>query len=100
MKSVFLGAYARHRIYSGSGTIEATEFDFTLPETTFGLNAGKRWVWKSGFNITLAFGYGFLFENREATPTNGAIEASLDQFEKAYDFIDPFYGEFSIGYAF
>lgn len=100
MKSAFLGAYARHRIYSGSGTIEATEFDFTLPETTFGLNVGKRWAWKSGFNLTLAFGYGFSFENRDATPTNGAIEASLDQFEKAYDFIDPFLGELSIGYAF
>ncbi len=100
MKSVFLGAYARHRIYSGSGTSEATPFDFKLPETTFGLNAGKRWVWKSGFNITLSLGYGFSFENRTATPTNAAIEASLDQFEKAYDFIDPFLGEFSIGYAF
>lgn len=100
LKSVFLGAYARYRIYSGSGTIEATAFDFTLPETTFGLNVGKRWVWKSGFNLTLAFGYGFSFENRDATPTNEAIESSLDQFEKAYDFIDPFLGEFSIGYAF
>ena len=100
LKSVFLGAYARHRIYSGSGAIAGTAFDFTLPETTFGLNVGKRWVWKSGFNLNLAFGYGFLSENRNATPTNSAIEASLDQFEKAYDFIDPFLGEFSIGYAF
>lgn len=100
LKSAFLGAYVRHRIYSGTGTIESTEFDFTLPETTIGLNVGKRWVWKSGFNLTLAFGYGFSFENRDANPTNGTIEASLDQFEKAYDFIDPFLGEFSIGYAF
>ena len=37
---------------------------------------------------------------REANPTDRSIESTLDQFEKEYDFMSPFYGEFSIGYAF
>lgn len=100
MKSTFLGAYTRYRVYDGNGSIASTDFDFKIPETTFGLNVGKRWVWRSGFNLTLAFGYGFSVENRESDPTNNAIESSLNAYEKEYDFIDPFLGEFSIGYAF
>ncbi len=100
MKSFFLGAYSRYRIYKGNGTLESENFDFELPSITLGLNGGKRWVWNSGFNITVSAGYGISFDDRQATPSNNAIEAALDQLEKDYDFISPFYGEISIGYAF
>lgn len=100
MKSIFLGAYSRYRIYSGNGTIEATAFDFTLDELTFGLNAGKRWVWKSGFNLTFALGYGFSIDSRDADPSNVNIEPALNRFEDDYDFTGPFFGELSIGYSF
>ncbi len=100
MNSLFLGVYARYRIYNGDGTIELEKFDFDLPSFTIGLNGGKRWVWNSGFNITASAGYGISFDDRQTTPSNGSIKSALDQFEKDYDFISPFYGEISIGYAF
>ena len=100
MNSVYLGAFSRYRVYKGKGTIESTNFEFTIPELTIGLNIGKRWVWKSGFNINLAFGYGISKTWRTANPSNSSTESMIDAFENAYDFIDPFLGEFSIGYAF
>ncbi len=100
LKSIFLGSYLRFRTYTGSGRLESTEFDFTIPELTLGLNLGKRWVWDSGFNITFALGYGFSEDWREANPTSNLIKANVDQFTEQYDFFDPFLGEFSLGYAF
>lgn len=100
MNSIFLGAYSRYRKYNGSGTLESNKFDFKLPSFTLGLNAGKRWVWNSGFNITFSLGYGISMDERESTPSDSSIESILDKFEKEYDFISPFYGELSIGYAF
>lgn len=100
MNSIFLGAYGRYRTYKGDGMQETTPFDFTMSSYTFGLNGGKRWVWNSGFNIAFSLGYGFSIDDREATPTSNAIEAALDQLEKEYDFMSPFLGELSIGYAF
>lgn len=100
MNSLFLGAYARYRTYIGTGTSEAGEFDFTIPEYTFGLNAGKRWAWNNGLNVTLALGYGFSIINREVEPSNEYNESMVDNFEDDYNFSGPFYGELSIGYAF
>lgn len=100
MNSFFVGAFTRYRNYNGEGVTESTKFDFTLPSVTVGLNAGKRWVWNSGINITASFGYGLQKEYRESTPTNSNIESLLDQLEEEYDFITPFYGEISAGYAF
>ncbi len=100
MNSLFLGAYTRYRVYNGDGILATEKFDFDLPSFTIGLNGGKRWVWNSGFNITASLGYGFSFDDRKATPSNDSIESVLDKFEKEYDFISPFYGELSIGYAF
>jgi hypothetical protein len=100
MNSTYLGAYSRYRVYNGSGTLESTTFDFEIDELTLGLNVGKRWVWNSGFNLNFALGYGFSFDNREIDPTNTSLESTVDNFESEYDFIDPFLGEFSIGYAF
>lgn len=79
MNSIFVGAYARYRNYNGSGEIESKKFDFKLPSVTVGLNAGKRWVWNSEFNVIFSVGYGFIEKIREATPSNTLIESSLDQ---------------------
>ena len=100
MNSLFLGAYTRYRIYKGSGELDSKKFDLTLQSYSIGLNAGKRWVWNSGFNIVFSLGYGLDINNREANPTDNSIESILDQFEKEYEFMSPFYGEFSIGYTF
>ena len=100
MESYYVGSYVRYKLYEGNATDGATKFDFTLHEYTLGLNAGKRWVWSSGININAAFGYGISKLEKEMDPTSPSIEAKLDKFIDEYDFIGPFYGEISIGYAF
>lgn len=100
MESFYIGSYARYKQYQGDATDGATKFDFTLHEYTLGLNAGKRWVWNSGFNINVAFGYGISKLDKETDPTSPSNEAQLDKFIDEYTFIGPFYGEISIGYAF
>ena len=100
LNSLFIGAYARYKIYRGNGEIDSEKFDFTLPSFTIGLNAGKRWVWNSGFNITLSAGYGLSIDKRNTIPGSIAINAALDQLKKEYDFMSPLYGELSIGFAF
>jgi len=101
MESGYIGIYSRYRVYSGTGTLESTNFDFTIPEVTLGVNIGKRWVWDNGINLNLAFGYGFfLLKDQKTSPLIESTNSILDKFEDSYDFIDPFLGEFSIGYAF
>lgn len=100
MNSFYTGAYTRFRVYKGDGNINSQEFNFKIPEVTIGLNIGKRWVFKSGFNINLSFGYGVSFQNKKLSISNDAVSSSVDSWEDSYDFIDPFLGEFSIGYSF
>lgn len=100
LNSLFVGAYARYKSYRGDGEIDSEKFDFTLPYFTIGLNAGKRWVWNSGFNITLSAGYGLSIDKRNTKPGSIAINAALDQLNKDYFFMSPLYGELSIGLAF
>jgi len=100
MESWFVGSFARYRIYNGDGTSGSTDFVFDITELTLGLNAGKRWVWDSGFNITFALGYGISFTDRENNPSSTEIESTITAFEDEYTFLGPFLGELSIGYAF
>lgn len=100
LESIFIGSYARYRIYKGDGTADLEKFDFKIKELTFGLNAGKRWVWDSGFNITFAIGYGLSKIDREKSSNSSSAESTIKAFEDEYTFIGPFLGEFSIGYAF
>ncbi len=100
MESMFLGSYLRYRIYNGDGNADGTDFDFDINEFTVGLNAGKRWVWNSGFNITFTLGYGFSFSDKTISPSSSQINKTFDAFQDEYAFIGPFFGEFSIGYTF
>ena len=100
MKSIYLGAYSRYRYYEGKGILESTKFDFKVPELTFGLNIGKRWVWQSGFNINFALGYGFSTTKWNSSTSSESIDLVLKEFENEYGFFDPFLGELSIGFAF
>lgn len=100
MESMFIGVYSRYRVFEGEGNINSKQFDFDLTDITLGINAGKRWVWSSGFNITFALGYGYSWRERNVSSSDSDVKKSIDDFEDDYDFIDPFYGEFSIGYAF
>ncbi|RMG78116.1 MAG: hypothetical protein D6707_10385, partial [Bacteroidetes bacterium] len=52
MNSYFTGVYARYRIFEGEGKVDETPFEFTRSDISYGVNAGKRWVWNNGFNIT------------------------------------------------
>lgn len=100
MGSFFVGSFLRYKIYNGNATANLEAFEFTLREATLGLNIGKRWVWNSGLNIAAAFGYGVSSLTKETEPTSESIESTLDKFIDGYDFIGPFYGEISIGYAY
>lgn len=100
MNSYFVGAYGRYRQFDGTGAINNTRFDFTMPDVSFGINAGKKWTWKRGFTLTFALGYGFSNEAWDSTPDTDAVNEMVRDFRNDYDFIDPFYGEFSIGYSF
>ncbi len=100
MESIFIGSYARYRIYEGNGVDGITKFDFNISEWSFGLNAGKRWVWDNGFNVTFALGYGFSTSSRETNPNTSTIRSTINAFENEYTFFGPFLGELSVGYAF
>lgn len=100
MNSYFVGAYGRYRQFDGEGEINNTSFDFTMPDVSFGINSGKKWAWKSGFTLTFALGYGFSNEDWNSNPNTNEVNDMVRDFRNDYDFIDPFYGEFSIGYSF
>ena len=102
LDSIFVGAYTRYRINSGTGSTAVTSFDYDSTELTVGLNAGKRWVWKNGFNIVILAGYGFSDFKETISQQNEVINQALDAFKDDNNlfFDNPFYGEFSIGYAF
>jgi len=100
MESSFLGSYIRYRFYDGTGISNSTKFDFTMPEFTVGLNIGKRWVWNSGINIVVSFGYGYSWFSTETNPKSDDIDSTLKEFKDEYTFLGPFLGEFSLGYAF
>jgi len=100
MNSLFLGAYTRYRIYKGSGELESEKIDLTLQSFSIGLNAGKRWAWDNGLNIVFSLGYGLDINNSETNPDDGSFDHIVDQFKQDYEFMSPFYGELSIGYAF
>lgn len=100
--SIFAGAYTRYRINSGSGTASGTRFDYDSKELTLGLNIGKRWLWKNGFNVVVLAGYGFSHFEETVKHGNEAVDSAVDTFkdDNSLFFDNPFYGEFSIGYAF
>lgn len=100
LESFYAGAFARYRKYKGSGTLETGKFDFSIPECTVGLNVGKRWVWKSGFTMNFALGYGYFYDKQKVTNSSEAALEAIDVFRDDYDFFNGFLGEFSIGYAF
>ncbi|MBK9759937.1 MAG: DUF3575 domain-containing protein [Flavobacteriales bacterium] len=105
LSGFFVGPYARYRYVYGSGSVEGTEYDFEVPELNVGVNGGYRWVAKCGFNVVLAAGYGYSSAKERLTPSNDAVIDGFNAFKDADDanssMLDaPFYGEFSIGYAF
>lgn len=103
LESFFLGPYVRYRYVDGSGNAEGTKFYFKVPEVNIGLNAGYRWIHDAtGINVVFAFGYGYSWVTETITPNNDNIKSIFEKFKKDNDsYLDaPFYGEFSIGYAF
>lgn len=100
LNSFYAGAFARYRNIKGDGALESESFDFKLPEYTIGLNAGKRWIWKSGFTLNFALGYGLAFDNLKVNNSSQAALDAIDVFRDDYAFGNGFMGEFSIGYAF
>jgi len=103
MDSLFAGPYLRYRKNSGSGTAAGIDFDYDSTEVTWGVNIGKRWTWKNGFNLVAMGGYGYSDFSETISKENPSVEAAMSEFKKGVNdifFDDPFYGELSIGYAF
>lgn len=100
MNSIYLGAYSRFRTFEGEGKTSSTDFDFTRYDMSYGLNAGKKWVWNSGININFSLGYGFSNDWKKVSESNSEIDKAIRDYEDSYDFMSPFYGELSIGYTF
>lgn len=100
MNSCYLGAYSRFRTFEGEGKSGSTNFNFTRYDMTYGLNAGKKWVWASGLNINFSLGYGFSNDWKNVSATGDEIDKAIKDYENGYDFMSPFYGELSIGYTF
>jgi len=105
LKNFFAGPYIRYNYSYGSGVAGEDNFDFNVHEVNLGLNGGYRWVSKIGINVVFAVGYGYSISKENLTPTNPAIESAFSTFKNANStnsaFLDaPYYGEFSIGYAF
>nr|WP_321412113.1 hypothetical protein [uncultured Carboxylicivirga sp.] len=100
LNSFYAGTYGRYRKIKGEGMIDTDGFDFSLPEFTIGLNAGKRWIWKSGITLNFALGYGYSFDNLKVN--NSSMEAldAIEVFRDEYTFMSGFLGELSIGYTF
>lgn len=97
--SYYIGTYGRYRIYEGDGNLNYQKFNFDIKEFTIGLNAGKKWVWDSGFNINFTLGYGYTYKDKNQSQSSSEINKSIKVFEDDYE-LDAFFGEFSIGYAF
>lgn len=100
LESFYVGAYARYREYKGTGTHEGSTFDFRIPGATAGLNVGRRWIWKSGFTLNAALGYGYSVDRTYINPNNTYTENAVNVFKNQYEFSGAFLGEFSLGYAF
>jgi len=103
LENFFVGPYGRYCYVYGSGTAQAKDYEFKVPEVNLGINGGYRWISKIGINIVLAAGYGFSMSKDKLTPSD--VISTFHEFKKANDtnsvLLDaPFYGEFSIGYAF
>lgn len=102
MSSFFVGAYGRYRTVYGEGTAEGAPFRFSVPEAVVGLNVGYRWIVWKGINAVFSAGYGYAWTKTTRTPDRKAQEEALAAFaDRNAQFMDaPFYGEFSVGYAF
>jgi hypothetical protein len=100
LNSLYAGAFGRYRKINGDGTLEAGNFDFSLPECTLGLNLGKRWIWKSGFTLNFALGYGYAYDELKVNNSGQAAIDAIDVFRNDYAFMNGFLGELSVGYAF
>ena len=100
LNTCYVGAFARYRKYKGDGILETGAFDFKIPEYTLGLNVGRRWIWKSGFTMNFALGYGYAYDELKTSNSSQAALEAIDVFREEYDFLSGFLGEFSIGYAF
>jgi len=100
LNSLFVGAFSRYRVYSGSGNLNNLDFDFDITEFTVGANFGKRWILKNGLNLNLVWGYGFFMDNLKSSNNQSGVVESIKVFQKNYDLYNGMYGEVSIGYAF
>jgi hypothetical protein len=102
MSSFFVGAYGRYRSVYGEGTAEGARFSFSVPEVVVGLNVGYRWMVWRGVNAVFSAGYGYAWTKTTRTPDRTPQKDALAAFaDKNAQFMDaPFYGEFSVGYAF
>lgn len=100
MNSLFVGAFGRYRVFDGDAVANEQAFDFSISEVTVGANLGRRFVFNSGFNITLNAGYGYFMDQQTSTNSSAEAASRIEDFKDSYDLYGGFFGEVSIGYAF
>ena len=102
LKNFFVGPYARYRYVEGAGAAEGTDYNFNVPGVNLGLNGGYRWVSKIGVNVVVAAGYGYSFSKENISSSNTSVNSVFSKFKDENNTLldAPFYGEFSVGYAF
>ncbi len=100
MDAFYLGAFTRLRTYTGDGSSESMEFNFTRPDYTLGLNLGKRWIWDNGFAVNVSLGYGYVYKGQYSSHESVEVNLAIDDFMTGNDLWTGLQGEISIGYAF
>ena len=85
MNSLFVGVFGRYRVFEGDALANEIPFDFTISEFTVGANLGKRWVFNSGFNITLNAGYGHFMDQLNTTDKSYEAAQEIKRFTNDYD---------------
>ncbi len=99
--SGFLGANLGYR-HGGAGVSGGGEAHSLSVDTVYVvMNVGRRFAWRSGFNITLRIGGGRAWHSVTAESDNPDAEEAEETIEKILNFIPvALDGELSVGYAF
>lgn len=103
--SGFLGAMLGYSYGSGESTVVSNgvtkTFDLTITAPSVTFNIGRRWAWKSGFNLTLRFGVGRAFYDITSTSDDEDVQDGIQLVDDLLNAIPiTLDGELSVGWIF
>lgn len=99
--SGFLGANVGYYLGEGEASVNNSSFkvDYTTVDIT--LNGGRRYAWKSGFNLTWRLGVGRAFRSFEAQDDSEGAKEAAQLIEDIVNFLPvTIDAELSIGWVF